>query len=73
MLYDFIGWMACPNLLVKSQIVSSSCLRIVCKELMFLFYRIEQRYCDMNATDEFKTHLFLSPFFKYISGLKSSF
>ena len=37
MLYNSICWTACPNLLVKSQIDSSSCLRIVCKELMFLF------------------------------------
>ena len=37
MLYDSISWTTCPNLLVKSQIDSSSYLRIVCKELMFLF------------------------------------
>ena len=49
MLYDSICWTACPNLLVKSRIDSSSCLRMVFKELMFLFYRTEQRYCDMNA------------------------
>ena len=48
MLY-FICWMACPNLLVKSRIDSLSCLRIVCKELMFLFCRTEQRYYDTNA------------------------
>ena len=42
MLYDSICWMAFPNLLVKSRIDSSSCLRIVCKELMFLFYHMEQ-------------------------------
>ena len=50
MLYDSICWMACLNLFVKSRIDSSSCLRMVCKELMFLFYRTEQRYYDMNAT-----------------------
>ena len=49
MLYDSICWMACPNLLVKSRIDYSSCLRMVCKELMFLFCRIKQRYRDMNA------------------------
>ena len=49
MLYDSICWTAYPNLFVKSQIDSSSCLRMICKELMFLFYRTEQRYCDMNA------------------------
>ena len=46
MLYDSICWTACPNLLVKSRIDS---LRMVCKELMFLFCSIEHRYCDMNA------------------------
>ena len=49
MLYDSIFWMACPNLLVKSRMVSSSCLRMVCKELMFLICHTEQRYYDMNA------------------------
>ena len=49
MLYDYICWMACPNLLMKSRIDSPSCLRIVYKELMFKFCRIEQRYCDTNA------------------------
>ena len=49
MLYDSICWTACPNLLVKSWIDSSSCLRMVCKELMFLFFRTKQRYYDMNA------------------------
>ena len=37
MLYDSICWKACPNLLVKSRIDSSSFLRIVYKELMFSF------------------------------------
>ena len=50
MLYDSTCWTACPNFLVKSRIVSSSCLRIVCKKLMFLFCHTEQRYYDMNAT-----------------------
>ena len=49
MLYDSICWTAFPNLLVKSQIDSSSCLKMVCKEFVFLFCRIEQRYCYMNA------------------------
>ena len=49
MIYDFICWMACPNIIVKSRIDSSSCLRIVCKRLMFLFCSTEQRYCDTNA------------------------
>ena len=49
MLYDSICCMACLNLPAKSRIDSSSCLRMVCKELMFLFCRTEQRYCDMNA------------------------
>ena len=49
LLYDSICWTACLNLLVKSRIDSSSCLRIVCKELMFLFSRTKQRYCDTNA------------------------
>ena len=50
MLYDSIRWTAYPDLIVKSQIDSSSCLRIVCKELMFLFCLTEQRYCDTNVT-----------------------
>ena len=49
MLYDSICWTAFPNLIVKSRIDSSSCLRIVYKELMFLFCLTEQRYCDTNA------------------------
>ena len=49
MLYDSICWMACLNLLVKSRIDSSSYLRMVCKELMFLFFHNEQRYYNMNA------------------------
>ena len=49
MLYGSICWMACPNLLMKSRINSSICLRMVYKELMFLFFHTKQRYCDMNA------------------------
>ena len=49
MLYDFICWIACLYFLVKSQIDSSSCMRMVCKEVMFLFCRTKQRYYDMNA------------------------
>ena len=49
MLYNSICRTASLNLLVKSQINSSSCLRMLCKELMFLFCRTEQRYCDTNA------------------------
>ena len=48
MLDDYIYWTACSNLLVKSQINSSSCLRTVCKEMKFLFCHIEQRYCNTN-------------------------
>ena len=50
MLYDSICWTACSNLIVKSRIDFSFCLRIVCKELMFLFCLTEQRYCDKNAS-----------------------
>ena len=49
MLYDYIYWMAFPNLLVKSRIDSLSCLRIVYKELIFLFICTEQRYYDTNV------------------------
>ena len=41
MLYDSICWTACLDFY--------SYLRMVCKELMFLFCRIEKRYHDMNA------------------------
>ena len=37
MLYTSICWTACPNLLVKSLIDSSSRLKMVCSELMFPF------------------------------------
>ena len=51
MLYDSTYLTTYLNLLVKSRIDSPFCFRIVCRELMFLFCRIEQRYCDMNADD----------------------
>ena len=44
MLYASICWTAYPNLLVKSRIDSSSRLKTVCSELMFPFYRTEQKY-----------------------------
>ena len=40
-LYASICWTTYPNLLVKSQIYSSSRLKMVCSELMFPFYRTE--------------------------------
>ena len=57
MLYDSICWTTYPNLIVKSQIDSSSCLRIVFKELMFLFCLTEQRYCDTNSPHIHKTSI----------------
>ena len=51
LLYDSICWTACPNLLLKSRIDSSYCLRFFCKELMFLVCRTEQRYCDANIAN----------------------
>ena len=44
MLYASICWTTCPNLLVKSRIDSSSCLKMVCSELMFLFCRTDHKY-----------------------------
>ena len=44
MLYASICWIACPNLMVKSRIDSSSCLKMVCSELMIPFYRTEHKY-----------------------------
>ena len=44
MLYASICWTACPNLLVKSRIYSSSCLKMVCSELMFPFCWTEHKY-----------------------------
>ena len=49
MLYESICWMACPNLLVKSRMDSSSRLKVVCRELMFPFYQTEHRYLGTNA------------------------
>ena len=49
-LYVSICWTAPPNLLVKSRMDSSSCLKMVCKELMFPFCRMEHRYWETNAT-----------------------
>ena len=48
-LYESICWTAPLNLLVKSRMDSSSRLKMVCKELMFPFYRIEHRYWETNA------------------------
>ena len=48
-LYESICWMTPPNLLVKSQMDSSSRLKMVCRELMFPFYRIEHKYWETNA------------------------
>ena len=44
MLYALICWTACPNLLVKSRLDSSSLLKMVCSELMFPFCRTEHKY-----------------------------
>ena len=49
MLYASICWTACPNLLVKSRIDSSSRLNMVCSELMFPFCRTEHQYWETNA------------------------
>ena len=49
MMYASICWTAYPNLLVKSQIDSSSRLRMVCSELMFLFCRTKHKYWETNA------------------------
>ena len=49
MLYASICWTTCPNLLVKSRIDSSSCLKMVCSELMFLFCRTDHKYWETNA------------------------
>ena len=49
MLYGLISWTACPNLLVKPWIDSSSRLRMVCSELMFPFCRIEHKYWETKA------------------------
>ena len=48
-LYESICWTACPNLLVKSRMDSSSWLKMVCRELMFPFCRTKHRYWETNA------------------------
>ena len=48
MLYALICWTACPNLLVKSRIDSTSSLKIVCSELMFPFCWTEHKYWETN-------------------------
>ena len=48
-LYVSLCWTAPPNLLVKSWMDASSCLKMVCKELMFPFCRTEHRYWETNA------------------------
>ena len=48
-LYKLICWTAPPNLLVKSRMDSSSRLKMVCRELMFPFYRTEHKYWEINA------------------------
>ena len=57
MLYASICWTTCSNLLVKSRIDSSSLLNMVCSELLFPFYRTEQKYWEMkeahNSLNEF--------------------
>ena len=50
MLYASICWTACPNLLDKYRIDSSSRLKMACSELMFSFYRTEHKYWETNAT-----------------------
>ena len=47
-LYNSTCWKACLNLIVKSRIDSSFCLRIICKELMFLFYLTKKRHYNTN-------------------------
>ena len=49
MLYASICWIACPNILVKSRIDSSSRLKIICSELMFPFCQTEHKYWETNA------------------------
>ena len=49
MLYVSICWIACPNLLVKSRIDSSSLLRMVSSELMFPFCWTEHKYWETKA------------------------
>ena len=49
MLYASICWTPCSNLLVKSRIDLSSLLKMVCSELLFPFFRTEQKYWEMKA------------------------
>ena len=49
LLYASICWIACPNLLVKSLIDSSSFLKMVCSEMMFRFCRTKHKYWETNA------------------------
>ena len=49
MLYASICWIACPNLLVKSWIDSSSRLSMVCNELMFPFCQTEHKFWETKA------------------------
>ena len=60
MLYASICWTACPNLMVKSQINSSSRLRMVCSELMFPFCRTEHKYWETKATHN-SSNKFMDP------------
>ena len=48
-LYSSICWTTYPNLLMKSRIDSSSCLKRVCNELMFPFCWTEHKYWETNA------------------------
>ena len=48
-LYESIYWTAPPNLLVKSRMDSSSCLKMVCRELKFPFCQMEHMYWETNA------------------------
>ena len=64
MLYASICWTACPNLLVKSRIDSSSRLRMVCSELMFPFYLTEHKYWEMKAA-----HISLNEFMDPLGSL----
>ena len=48
-LYEPIFWTAPPNLLVKSPMDSSSCLKMVCRELMFPFCRTKHKYWETNS------------------------
>ena len=64
MLYDYIYWKAYLNLIVKSRIDSSLCLRIVYKELMFLFCLTEQIHYNKNDS-----HVSLNEFIELCKSL----